>query len=75
MSTAFLEKMIIEEDHELVPKLKRMKINSVVSPSHEILRSNYIITDPKDHIKSVFPFFSEEVRYIRKFYLNFNFRK
>jgi hypothetical protein len=61
MST-LIDKMLIEEDSQLTPQLKRMKLNSKGdSITSELNRSNYMPSDPKDHLKTVFPHFSEEV--------------
>ena len=63
MST-LIDKMLIEEDSQLTPQLKRMKLNSIAdSMSGELNRSNYIQSDPKEHLKAVFPYFSEEVKF------------
>ena len=61
MST-LIDKMLIEEDPQLTPQLKRMKLNSHSDClTTEFSRSSYILSDPKDHLKAVFPHFSEEV--------------
>ena len=62
MST-LIGKMLIEEDLQLTPQLKRMKLNSKSdSLNSEFNRSNYMPSDPKAHLKTVFPYFSEEVK-------------
>jgi hypothetical protein len=61
MST-LIDKMLIEEDSQLTPQLKRMKLNSKSdSLTTELSRSNFIQSDPKEHLKTNFPYFSEEV--------------
>lgn len=61
MST-LIDKMLIEEDSQLTPQLKKMKLNSISDTvSTELKRSNYMPSDPKDHLKTLFPYFSEEV--------------
>jgi hypothetical protein len=66
-----IEKMLIEEDSQLTPQLKKMKLSSTNdSQTAELTRSNYFPNNPEDHLKVVFPHFSEEV----KFTLNIPFR-
>ncbi len=65
MSSACLDKMIIEDDSELAPKLKKMKLCSGDSPQNKIInRTNLINSDPKKHLMNVYPYFSEEVNKI-----------
>lgn len=63
MSSACLDKMIIEDEVELAPKIKRMKLNSEFSPGKEIKRP-LMNADPKVQLKSVYPYFSEDVTLI-----------
>jgi len=61
MSSACLGQMIIETELDIAPKMKKMKLTSRESPTKtEIIKSNYVISDPKEHLKSVFPFFTDE---------------
>jgi len=63
MST-LIDKMLIEEDSQLTPQLKRMKLNSTSDCfTTEFSRSNYTSNDPREHLKAVFPYFSEEVKF------------
>lgn len=61
MSLSCLDKMIIEEDKEIAPQLKKMKLSSNNSPMQEIKKSSFLQSDPRLQLKSVFPYYSEEV--------------
>ena len=74
MST-LIDKMLIEEDSQLTPQLKRMKLNSQSDClTTEFTRSNYTSSDPKEHLKAVFPHFSEEVKFFLKIFCR-NYKK
>jgi len=61
MSTICLEKMIIEEDKELAPKIKKMKLTSESSKSYEINRENLFNTNTFSELNRAFPYLNEEV--------------
>jgi len=61
MSTC-LGKMIIEEEHEIAPQLKKMKLSSEVSNDYDFRKSDYMETDLQKDLKFVFPYLSEDVR-------------
>jgi hypothetical protein len=67
-SCFFDNKMIIEEDESLTPKLKQMKLNSQQS-EREISKSEMHLNN-RDYLKIIFPTFTEDVI----FYF-FTFRK
>lgn len=60
MSTC-LGKMLIEDEHEISPQLRRMKLSSEVSNDFEVRRSDYIEPDLHKEMKFVFPYLNEEV--------------
>jgi hypothetical protein len=60
MSTC-LGKMMIEEDQELAPQLKKMKLTSESSQAFEVSRASFIGKNLTNELKMAFPYFSEEV--------------
>jgi hypothetical protein len=65
MSTC-LGKMIIEDEHEISPQMKKMKLNSEVSNDFEISRSDLIESDLHKEMKFVFPYLNEDVILVKK---------
>ena len=64
MSTC-LGKMMIEDEHEIAPQLKKMKLTSEVSEDYEVKRSDYLVADLQKEMKIVFPYLNEEVSEVK----------
>ena len=61
MTTTCLDKMTTEEEVELTPQMKKMKLNScdfAMDVEKTLVKVNF---RPEEHIKLVFPKISEEV--------------
>jgi hypothetical protein len=53
--------MIIEDENkELLPSLKRMKLSSSTTPMKEVKRTT-LYSDPKENLKKIFPNLSDDV--------------
>jgi hypothetical protein len=61
MSITCLDKMTIEDDNEIAPQMKKMKLNSAQIQVGEILKPELINQNPREHLKMIFPFCSDEV--------------
>jgi hypothetical protein len=59
MSTC-LGKMMIEEDHEIAPQLKKMKLSSDCS-EYEFARSSLQYSDLQKEMKFIYPYLNDEV--------------
>jgi hypothetical protein len=66
MTTCF-GKMLIEDEHELGPQLKKMKLSSEGSQAYEICRANLMGVNLQTELKMTFPYITEEVEFILKF--------
>lgn len=65
MSSAIcLNKIIKEDEQDIAPQMKRMKLNTTLNPDIEIKMSNYISSDPYENLKTAFPSISENVKKI-----------
>ena len=60
MSTC-LGKMIIEDEQEIAPQMKRMKLSSESSSDYEYNISSFKDSDLEKEMKFVYPYLSEEV--------------
>jgi hypothetical protein len=58
--------MIIEDENELTPQLKKMKLSSETSHGYEIARASLIGSNLEKELKMSFPYYTEEVIYIIK---------
>jgi hypothetical protein len=61
MSTICLDKMTVEDDIELAPKMKKMKLSGSQIQGGEMFNREKVIKPPQEHLKLVFPNISEEV--------------
>jgi hypothetical protein len=61
MSLSCCEKMIIEDENkEILPDMKRMKLTSSSTPLKEVKRAT-LYSDPKENLKKMFSNLSDEV--------------
>lgn len=63
MSTC-LGNMFIEDDHELAPQLKKMKLSSECQ-DYNVERSSLQKSDLEKEIKFVYPYLSDEVNFFK----------
>jgi hypothetical protein len=63
MSIVCLEKMEVEENSEITPQIKKMKLTGDKSPKRSLyLGTSHPIMDAKKHFKNMNLAFSEQVR-------------